>query len=221
MRDAALRSTRSIFPTFSTLLVLAGIAACGSEGRSVDELVHDGDRYLVPGTMEPYTGVAVATFQGQPGVVARRLTISGGSYRGPFESFFDDRILSSREHYTNGVKDGPYEWYFESGQLFEEGTYREGELDGPYRAYWESGDLYEEGSYKNGRYDGPRRWFMDGRLVELVTYRYGQTEGLYERYRLDGTLELKGMLYEGSACGTWVEADQTIFYPACGPRITE
>lgn len=221
MRDVDTPSALPVFRTFAAALAIVGVVACGPDTRTVDELVHDGNRYLVAETMEPYTGMAVATFRDRPDVVARRLSLSNGSYHGPFERFFENRTLSSLEYYTNGVKDGPYEWYFENGQLFEEGTYHNGQLDGPYRAYWDSGELYEEGSYRNGRYDGPRRWFMDGRLVELVTYRYGETEGLYERYRPDGTIELKGMLYEGEACGTWVERDRTIHYPVCGPRITE
>lgn len=202
--------------------ILVALAACERiEERPVEDLVRKGDVFLDPETMKPYSGLAFATFDDQPGVVAKRLSLREGTYDGPYEAFFENRRLSSKEIYRDGVRHGRYEWYFENGQLFEEGTYVEGRLDGPYRAYWENGDLYEEGTYRGGRFDGSRRWYRDGRLVELVTYRYGVIDGLYERYLDDGTLELKGMLVDGTPCGMWIESDRTIPYPACSTRITD
>jgi len=205
----------------ATLIAVVATAACGPDTRPVDELVRSGDRFLEPETMQPYSGLAFATFQGQPSVVAQRLSIQNGAYHGPFEAYFQNRKLSSKEIYENGVKQGPYEWYFENGQLFEQGTYEAGRLEGPYRAYWESGDLYEEGTHRNGVFDGPRRWYINGRLTELVTYRMGEMNGLYERYLEDGSLDLKGMLFRGNPCGVWIESDRTIGYAACGTRVTE
>ena len=118
-------------------------------------------------------------------------THASSAWRLSFSSAFEDRRLSSKETYVDGVRHGPYEWYFESGSLFEEGTYTEGVLDGPYRAFWETGDLYEEGTYRSGQFDGPRRWFMNGRLVEMVTYRNGVIEGIYERYTPWGDLDIE------------------------------
>ncbi|MBT8488427.1 MAG: toxin-antitoxin system YwqK family antitoxin [Gemmatimonadetes bacterium] len=217
---------RSGPPTLRTLLALFALlsvaAACErTEERPVDDLVRQGNVFLDPETKEPYSGLAIATFDDQPGVLAKRLTLREGTYDGPYEAFFENRRLSSREIYRDGVRDGRYEWYFENGQLFEEGTYVQGTLEGPYRAYWENGDLYEEGSYRSGRFDGPRRWYIDGRLVELVTYRDGTIDGLYERYLEDGTLDLKGMLREGTPCGMWIEGDQAIPYPDCSTRIVD
>jgi hypothetical protein len=207
------------------VIALTGMLAlttCGQpDGRALDELVRDGSRYLEPETMQPYSGVAFATFQGQPGAVAHRLNLWNGTYHGPFESYFRSQNLSAKESYVNGVRHGPFEWYFESGELFEEGTYVEGRREGPYRAYWETGDLYEEGTYLDGDFDGPRRWYSGGKLVELVTYRRGVIDGLYERYREDGSLDLKGMLQNGSPCGVWFEDDRTITYPVCGIEVTE
>lgn len=209
---------------FAPLLVgLASLAmtACGPDERPVSELMRVGDVFLNPETMEPYSGIAFATFDDRPDVVRKRLSLRNGEYDGPYEAYFENQRLSSKEIYEDGIRHGPYEWYFQNGQLFEEGTYRDGHLEGPYRAYWENGDLYEEGTRRSGRFDGPRRWYMDGRLVELVTYRRGVMEGLYERYLEDGTLDLKGMLYDGTPCGMWIEGDRTISYPACRTRVTD
>ena len=207
---------------FIALSGMFALATCSQpDGRSLDELGREDGRYLSPETMEPYSGVAFATFQGQPGAVAHRLNLWNGTYHGPFESYFRDRSLSAKESYVAGVRHGPFEWFFESGELFEEGTYVDGRREGPYRAFWEDGDLYEEGTYLDGDFDGPRRWYADGRLIEMVTYRRGVIDGLYERYRDDGSLDLKGMLQNGNPCGVWFEDDHTITYPACGMAITE
>ena len=224
-RDDSAR--RSFAPIASALKLAAlvgmlGLATCsGPEGRSLEELVRDGGLYFEPETMQPYTGVAFATFEAESDVVAKRLNLWNGAYRGPFERYFRDGDLSSMESYVDGVRHGPYRWYFESGELFEEGTYEDGRRDGPYRAYWQTGDLYEEGTYRHGEFDGPRRWYRNGRLVEMVTYDLGIMDGLYERYLDDGTLDLKGMLQAGNPCGVWFEAERTISYPACGSYETE
>lgn len=216
-----LASTPALHRLLIPVALVASTACGGLDERPVDELVRMGDLYLEPETMEPFSGLALATFEDRPGVVAERLSPREGEYDGPYEVLFEGRRLSSKELYQDGVKHGRYEWYFENGQLFEEGTYVEGRLDGPYRAYWENGDLYEEGTYRNGRFDGPRRWYLDGRLIELVTYRDGVMDGLYERYLEDGTLDLKGMLRDGSPCGMWIESDSTIPYPSCSTRLTD
>lgn len=219
------RSLLASPPALERLLIpvaLLASAACGGPAeRPVDELVRMGDVYLEPESMEPFSGLAFATFEGRRGAVAERRGLGDGGYAGPYEALFENRRLSSKELYQDGVKHGRYEWYFENGQLFEEGTYVEGRLDGPYRAYWENGELYEEGTYREGRFDGARRWYLDGRLIELVTYRNGVMDGIYERYREDGTLDLKGMLKNGSPCGMWIESDSTIPYPACSTRLTD
>lgn len=214
-------SGRAVAGLFVVLVLGASTSCWGPEERPIDELVRAGDLFLHPKTMEPYSGLAFATFGDAPGRIAQRSSVRSGNYDGPFDALLENQRLSSKEVYENGVKNGPYEWYFENGQLFEKGTYRDGRLDGPYRAYWENGDLYEEGTYRSGRYDGPRRWYVGGRLIEVVTYRDGVMEGLYERYEEDGTLDVKGMLHAGTPCGMWIERDRAVLHPLCGTRITE
>jgi len=206
---------------YAALLIACALPFLSSGERAFDELVRDGQLYLDPGSLTPFTGVAVATYAGESSRIAQHLGISVDHYEGPFERLTEDRRLSSKESYEDGIRHGPYEWYFESGEVFEEGTYVDGWLEGPYRAFWETGDLYEEGTYRRGQFDGPRRWFMDGRLVEIVTYRNGIIEGIYERYSPDGELSMKGMLFDGDPCGRWIEGAQVINYATCGARVTE
>ena len=224
MPDRRLRTSPSVRPfgiTAAALLLLVGVSACDSNPRSVEDLNRVGDVWTDARTGEPFSGVAVSTFDNHPDLVSQRLTLRNGTYDGPFEAYFENQTLSSKALYQAGRMHGRYERYFESGALFEEGTYEEGRQEGPYRAYWETGALYEEGTYEDGRYHGPRRWYLDGRLVEVVTYQHGVMEGLYERYRVDGELALKGLLRAGNPCGLWIENDKPITYPACRSSITD
>ncbi|MDA0329058.1 MAG: hypothetical protein O2958_08630 [Gemmatimonadetes bacterium] len=217
--DRAVRAVLSHWKLrcFSAAVFLVGISACNEPApRPVAELVRQGSVFLDPESLKPYSGPVFATFADQPLVIAQRLSLRDGAYDGPYEAYFDNRQLSSKEIYQEGIKHGPYEWYFKNGRLFEEGTYHEGHLDGPYRAYWDSGDLYEEGRYNHGEFDGPRKWYLDGKLIELVTYRDGVIDGPYERYDAEGGLELQGLFAEGTPCGMWIEGEAQITYPACG-----
>jgi hypothetical protein len=198
------------------LVPLLGIACSGPEPRPTEELIRQGDVFLDPATLEPYSGPVFTTFADAPLVVEKRASLREGHYDGPYEWYFGNRQLSLRESYRGGLRDGPYEWYFESGRLYEKGTYANGLLEGPYEAYYETGHLYERGSYRAGAFHGPRQWFLDGRLIEQVTYVLGRIEGKYERYTSEGALDLKGWLQDGQPCGTWMEGAAEVTYPPCG-----
>ena len=199
----------------AALAVLAGLGCAERNPRPMDELVRQGDVFLDPETLQPYSGPAFSTFDEQPLVIEKRLSLQDGTYDGPYEAYFANRLLSSKEFYHNGRKHGPYVWYSASGRLFEEGTYHQGVLDGPYEAYWESGELYERGTYLAGNFDGSRAWYSEGELIELVTYANGVIDGPYERFDVDGTLDLLGVLRNGVPCGTWLDGLATIDYPSC------
>jgi hypothetical protein len=196
--------------------LLLGLACSEPEPRPADELLRQGDVYLHPTTLQPYSGPVFTTFADAPLQVEKRASLRDGHYDGPFEWYFGNRQLSLREVYREGRKDGPYEWYFESGQLYERGTYVGGLREGPYEAYYEDGLLYEKGTYRAGAFDGPRQWFLSDRLIELVTYRNGRIEGAYERYDTRGVLDLKGWLQDGQPCGVWHEGQAQVTYPSCG-----
>jgi len=220
LRNRRLSSSSKVALALTLVTATVAISACRGAGeQSVAELIRQGDLFLDPSTLEPFSGLAFASFD-DPSTDARRLRLAP-AYEGPFGEAVAGRRLSSKETFRNGVKHGPYQWYFPGGQLFEQGTYVEGRLDGPYRAYWENGELYEEGTYRRGQFDGPRRWYLEGRLIEVVTYHRGMIDGLYERYLEDGALDLKGELDNGEPCGVWIEGDRAIPYPACGTRVTE
>ena len=103
-----------------------------SQSASDGRVGPEGDVFLDPETLEPYSGTAFSTFDEQPLVIEERLTLRDGTYDGPHEAYFANRRLSSKEVYENGRKHGSYVWYSDTGRLFEEGTYHQGVLDGPY-----------------------------------------------------------------------------------------
>lgn len=224
VRDGSHRAPVSPRSRLAVVLALAWVAVtgCGDRRPAVDlvrpmeDLVRRGDAYLDPETLEPFTGTTFATFADQPRVIAQRATLRDGTFDGPFETFFADRTLSTKELYEDGRRNGPYEWYFASGRLFERGTFSDGVRHGPYEAYWEDTDLRERGTYRNGLLDGARSWYLAGTLVERVTYRGGVVEGLYERYDPSGALRSRGILMAGRPCGHWLEGSTTITHPPCG-----
>jgi hypothetical protein len=206
------------------LLALAAgaVGGCADRGpgtdlvRPMEDLVRRGDLYLDPETLEPFTGTTFATFAHQPRVIAERATLRQGTFDGPYETYFADRTLSTKEVYRSGRREGPYEWYFASGRLFERGTFSDGVRHGPYEAYWEDTELHERGTYRDGVIDGVREWYLGSSLVVRVTYRRGVVEGLYERYEANGLLRSRGILAAGRPCGHWFESSTTISYPPCG-----
>lgn len=197
-------------------LPLAVAACSGPEPLPMTELVRQGGEYLHPGTMEPFSGVAFASFADAPRHIERRASLRDGRYDGPFELFFENSRLSVREVYREGQKDGPYEWYFEDGQLYERGTYENGLREGPYEAFFQNSELHEKGTYHFGEFHGPREWYLGDRLLERVTYVHGQIDGPYERHAADGTLLLRGMLLYGEPCGVWTEGSRRVVYAGCG-----
>ncbi|HUF75803.1 MAG TPA: hypothetical protein VMM35_05975 [Longimicrobiales bacterium] len=199
------------------LVVLVLSNGCSEpEPKPVDELLRQGDVFLHPTTLEPYSGPVFTTFADAPLRIEKRASLREGHYDGPFEWYFGNRQLSVRENYRAGMKDGPYEWYFESGELYERGTYENGLQEGPYEARYETGQLYEKGTYRKGEFHGLRQWFLAGQLIEQVTYVHGRILGPYARYTAEGELDLEGWLQDGQPCGRWLEGQATVVHPPCG-----
>jgi len=203
---------------FLALLALPLLTAgCSdTEPLPMTELVRQDGEYLHPGTLQPFSGVAFASYGDAPRHIERRASLRNGLYDGPFELFFENSRLSVREVYRDGEKDGPYEWYFENGDLYERGTYQNGLREGPYEAFFQNGDLHEKGTYRYGEFHGAREWYLGDQLLERVTYENGQIEGPYERYAPDGTLILEGMLLYGDPCGAWTQGAERVVYSSCG-----
>jgi antitoxin component YwqK of YwqJK toxin-antitoxin module len=212
-----IRTARRVLGVGAITLPLLAMAGCSEpEPLPLAQLVRQGDAYVHPKTMQPYSGAVFASYGESPRRIERRASLVDGHYDGPFELYFPNRKLSVREVYRGGQKDGPYEWYFEDGRLYERGTYENGLREGPYEAFFDDERLRETGSYRYGEFHGAREWYRGEQLIERVTYVHGQIDGPYERHAPDGTLLLSGTLRYGNPCGVWVEHGQRVVHPSCG-----
>jgi len=212
-----IRTARRVLGLGALILPFLALAGCSEpDPLPIAQLVRQGDAYVHPVTLLPYSGPVFASYDTSPRQIERRASLVDGHYEGSFELYFPNRKLSVREVYRGGQKDGPYEWYFEDGRLYERGTYENGLREGPYEAFFEDGRLQEKGSYRYGEFHGSREWYLAGQLIELVTYVHGQIDGPYERYSPDGTLVLSGTLRYGNPCGAWLEHGERVLHPTCG-----
>ena len=72
-----------------TLLLALALIAVGCsepEPRNVDELVIQGETYLYPETLEPYSGPVFELFS-TTNSVYRRFNLKDGEYDGPYQTF--------------------------------------------------------------------------------------------------------------------------------------
>ena len=118
------------------VIVLVGCAE--PNPRNLDTLVQQGEVYMDPETMEPYSG---QVYEFDPA----------------FEGF-QDMVLEQGD-LKDGLKDGPWE-HFANGQVNETGSYSSGKREGPWESYT-NGQLLAKRSYSNGEPCG--EWVFDDR----------------------------------------------------------
>ena len=82
--------------------------------------MRQGETYLYPETLEPYSGPVFEVFPENPSKIEFRFTLK------------------------DGERDGLYEEYYDNGQLFQKGTYKDGESDGPFESYNNNGNIIEK-----------------------------------------------------------------------------
>jgi len=136
-----------------------------SENRvDLSTLVKRGDQYLVPGSLNPYTGPFVSYHS--PTIVNEWGGMRNGYLHGPFEGYHENGQLRTKRSYSNGEWTGPFERYYENGQLDTKGSFSNGSNDGPWESYYENGELAFKGSFSNGTRCG--EWI--NLAGETVTY---------------------------------------------------
>ena len=113
------------------------VSVMGQERVDLSTLVKQGDQYLVPGSLDPYTG--------------------------PFVQYRSPTVISIWGQFRNGYLHGPFERYYENGQLSQKGSFSNGKMDGPWEEYYENGQLDWKGSFFNGEPCG--EFIDDGETV--------------------------------------------------------
>ena len=156
--------TRYLIPLVVVGLSLTlPVSVMGQERVDLSTLVKRGDQYLVPGSLDPYTGPVVRYWSRS--VIREWGQLRNGYLHGPSESYYQNGQLRHRGSYSNGKRDGLFERYQRNGQLSSKGTYSNGEPNGPWEYYYENGQLFSTGSYSNGEKCG--EWIEEG---ETKTY---------------------------------------------------
>ena len=173
-----------------TLLVALALIAVGCaepDPRDLNELLQQGDVYLDPQNLKPYTGPIFKVATADSSKLIGRFTLREGQFDGSFEEYSaDDGHLL----YTGTFKDGVarYERYDEDGQLVVSGTKKNGEWDGTQETYNENGQLILKRTFRYGLLQGPyERYSENGRLREKRTYKDGEEEGIWVHYDSDGS----------------------------------
>ena len=143
------------------VIVLVGCAE--PNPRNLDTLVQQGEVYMDPETMEPYSGQVYEfdpAFEGFQDMVLEQGDLKDGLKDGPWEHLANGQVNETGS-YSSGKREGPWESYHENGRLGDRGLYLKNEREGPWEAYYEDGELRSKGSNSNG---GPcGEWVFDDR----------------------------------------------------------
>ena len=143
------------------------VSVMGQERVDLSTLVKQGDQYLVPGSLDPYTGPFVS--YRSPNLVKESGEMRDGYRHGPYESYYPNGVLESKESYSHGLLDGPYERFLPTGSLLIRGQYLDGKRDGLWEGY-RDGQLLSGEYYSNGEPCGEWMIFDETRIHPPMIY---------------------------------------------------
>jgi len=98
---------------------------------------------------------------------------SGKLLNGTFEEYFENKNLSRKGEFINGLKEGLWkEWYF-NGISQNSFFYSKGTRSGRYTLFDTTGNLAATGFYKNGQLSGTQNTYSQGKLKDVHYYKNG------------------------------------------------
>ena len=81
-----------------------------------------------------------------------RQNYKDGKVKGLFEHYrLNGQLLAKGNSNDKGQHDGPWEYYYEDGQLASKENYKNGKMDGLREYYYEDGQLKAKANYKDGK----------------------------------------------------------------------
>lgn len=193
-------------------LVLLILVGCGDPvPRDLDTFVRQGDLYLDPETMTPYSGPVFSLYPGTQDLKEKG-NLKDGVWSDPYEYYFHDGQLwfsgshdlprdgddlirqggldldpETMEPYT-----GPFV-RFNGDKVQMRGAYSNGEQYGPAETYHENGRLQFSTSYSDGEFYGPiKEFYENGQLKKMHTNSNGKLDGPFEEYHENGQLSRMG-----------------------------
>ncbi len=77
-------------------------------------------------------------------------TYVGGTYHGPYLSYYPDGTVKLEGQYADGTMEGVWIKYYNSGTIMEKVSMHLNAENGPFSEYYENGKIKAEGSYLDG-----------------------------------------------------------------------
>jgi antitoxin component YwqK of YwqJK toxin-antitoxin module len=125
---------------------------------------------------------------------------NNGLMEGYWETYYSNKVLSSKGVYINGEKDGMWISYHPNGNFFNKGNYVNGLKEGIWESYDGNGKLKVKGLYKKGKKEGIwEKYRINNKLQFKGNYTNDKREGIWEYYGYDGELESRVEFKEGTA----------------------
>lgn len=130
---------------------------------------------------------------------------------GTMETFYPNKKVATRTHYTAGAMDGLYQELTQrSNKVVVEGHYASDKKHGWWREWDDLGagglQLRIEEHWRWGKLDGAVKKYDAGKLISEATYKSGKAEGRYTELR-NGKPALTGMFASDRRTGTWTTYD--------------
>ena len=149
------------------LLVVLALSACVDEPIPQDlaELMRQGETYLDPQTMRPYSGPVFTRAEDDSMRVSHSGTLLDGKFDGLSESYHRLGHVSRRVQYVEGKRHGVTEGFWSNGVLESRVTFIDGKAMGPAEYRGLAGELSESGSQVDSRRCG--EWVINKLGMEL------------------------------------------------------
>ncbi len=136
-------------------------------------LVQRGDRWLVAGTTNAFTGLLLDTYE--DGSKKSRSAVSNGLLNGPSFGWHTNAQLQVEEHFVAGNSHGLRTKWHPNGRKLSEANVVEGRFQGVFRRWHDNGAIAEEMELKDGKPDGvSRAYYPSGFAKSRATLRGGR-----------------------------------------------
>ncbi|MBQ63498.1 MAG: hypothetical protein CL957_00525 [Euryarchaeota archaeon] len=139
-------------------------------------------RYYLPHQDTPFTGKAVAYWQG--GQKMTEISYKDGKRDGIKAHWYETGGKLSEIAYKGGTHHGPLIAWNELGQLRRKGTHVDGQMDGIWRNWYKTGQKENEATYIDGLMGTAIVWTPEGERCSETNVEDGN--GLMVRYTEDG-----------------------------------
>ncbi len=127
------------------------------------------------------------------------------------ESYDEDRVLTQKATYVDGVLEGEFLAYNPQGTVMKKFFYRQGKLQGEALIYNDDGKLIQRLTYEDDVLVGPLQIFSNEVMVAEIPYVKGVREGIMRTFAPNGRVQSETTLQADKENGA-----RTIYNPELG-----